>query len=69
MNKWLRRVLSVLRPPVLLGLFVFGLIGWVLIVMAEKKSESPRLMVTGHSSCAIAMQKRKERSEKQKGTL
>lgn len=73
MNKWIRRSLWVLLAPVLvpalLGLLVFGLIGWVLMQIGESKRQSPPLMVTGHSSCAVAMQKWKERVEKEKGTL
>ena len=67
MNKWLRRILWVVLSPVLVpalvGLFFFGVIGWVLMQIGE----SPPIMVTGHSSCAVAMQKRIERTEKQKG--
>jgi len=66
-NKWIRRSLWVLLSPVLVpalvGIFVFGLIGWVLMQIGESKRQSPPLMVTGHSSCAVAMQNWKERAE------
>lgn len=65
MNKRVRRVLGVLLRPVLivvlLMLFVFGLFGWVLMQIGEAKRQSPPLMVTGHSSCTLAMQKWKAR--------
>lgn len=61
MNKWLRRIWLVIsapvRVPALLGLCLLAVFGWFLIVISEGERQSPPLMVTGLSSCAVAMQK------------
>jgi len=72
MNRWIRRALWVLLSPVLVpalgGLCIFALFWWVVMQWAESKNPSPIFMVSGASSCAVAMQKEKLRTETEKGT-
>jgi len=71
MNKWIRRILGVLFFPLRVAICLIAvllILGFDVQAVRKERVQGP-VMVTGHSSCAIAIQKWKARAEKHHGQM
>jgi len=64
MNKWVHRIVVVFGFPVIGFLVLLAVTLMVLGEILESKKQRPPIIVAGHSTCYVALQKQKEKVDK-----